>query len=62
MGNLPTGISQQMLTQILNEALLKLQAITEPGNPVVSVWLSTDAHYAFVEFRNADEANLGFNL
>ena len=47
---------------IVNEAMLSLGVITEPGNPVISTWISTDTHYAFVEFRNADEANLGFRL
>ena len=47
---------------IINEAMIRLEVITEPGNPVISTWISTDGHYAFVEFRNADEANLGFRL
>lgn len=47
---------------IVNEAMLSLGVIKEPGNPVISTWISTDTHYAFVEFRNADEANLGFKL
>ena len=29
---------------------------------MISTWISTDTHYAFVEFRNAEEANLGFRL
>jgi len=36
--------------------------IEEPGNPVISCWIASDGHYAFVEFRNAAEANLGFRL
>ena len=36
--------------------------INEPGNPVISCWMASDGHYAFVEFRNAHEANLGFRL
>jgi len=47
---------------IVNEAMLSLDVITEPGNPVVSTWISSDGHYAFVEFRTAEEANHGFNL
>ena len=47
---------------IVNEAMLSLNVISEPGNPVISTWISTDTHYAFVEFRNAEEANLGFRL
>lgn len=33
-----------------------------PGDPVLSAWISTDGHYAFVEFRTAEEANNGFML
>lgn len=47
---------------IVNAAMLSLNVIKEPGNPVISTWISTDTHYAFVEFRNAEEANLGFKL
>ena len=32
------------------------------GPPILSAWISSDAHYAFVEFRSAEEANLGFKL
>jgi len=28
----------------------------------LSAWISTDGHYAFVEFRTAEEANRGFML
>lgn len=62
VGNLPPGITQQLLMNIVNEAMLSLGVIEEPGNPVISTWISTDTHYAFVEFRNAEEANLGFRL
>jgi len=33
-----------------------------PGDPVLSAWISTDGHYAFVEFRSSEEANNGFLL
>ena len=46
----------------MNEAILSLGIIKEPGNPILSAWISSDSHYAFIEFRNADEANLGFKL
>ena len=60
VGNLPSGITQRMLIDIINEAMVSLNVLEEPGNPVVSTWISSDGHYAFVEFRTADEANLGF--
>jgi splicing factor U2AF 65 kDa subunit len=46
----------------MNEAILSLGVIKEPGNPILSAWISSDSHYAFVEFRNSEEANLGFKL
>ena len=61
-GNLPTGITQRMLIDCVNDAMLSLNIIEEPGNPVVSAWISSDGHYAFVEFRTAEEANHGFKL
>lgn len=48
--------------KLLNAALLTLQPNNAPGDPVLSAWISTDGHYAFVEFRTADEANCGFLL
>jgi splicing factor U2AF subunit len=51
-----------MLIDVINEAMLSLGEIEEPGNPVVSAWISSDGHYAFVEFRTAEEANIGFKL
>lgn len=30
--------------------------------PVVDAWISSDGHYAFVEFRTINAAHLGFNL
>ena len=62
VGNLPSGITQRMLIDIVNEAMLSLSVLEEPGNPVVSTWISSDGHYAFVEFRTAEEANHGFKL
>jgi hypothetical protein len=46
----------------LNTALITLKANTKTGDPVLSAWISTDGHYAFVEFRSAEEANNGFLL
>ena len=66
IGNLPQGISQRELMDLINEAMQSLARSKgwklEQGNTVVSSWMSTDGHYGFVEFRTAEEANLGFNL
>jgi hypothetical protein len=39
-----------------------MKANTQPGEPVLSAWISSDGHYAFVEFRTSEEANNGFQL
>ena len=46
----------------MNEAILTKGVIKETGCPILSAWISSDSHYAFIEFRNAEEANLGFHL
>ena len=34
----------------------------QEGGPVINTWMSSDGHYAFAEFRSAEEANRGFML
>jgi hypothetical protein len=47
---------------MLNLALLVMKCNTKPGLPVLSAWISSDGHYAFVEFRTIEECNNGFQL
>ena len=76
IGNLPPGINPPtvikmyknnhnlytfQLVKLLNTALLSLKTFP-PGEPIVSAWISSDGHYAFVEFRTPEEANQGFAL
>jgi hypothetical protein len=42
--------------------MVSMKANTQQGDPVLSAWISTDGHYAFVEFRSSEEANNGFML
>jgi hypothetical protein len=42
--------------------LITLKANIQQGDPVLSAWISSDGHYAFVEFRTSEEANNGFQL
>ena len=66
VGNLPNSITQRMLIDKINEAMLSLDKKEgwnlEPGLPIVSSWISTDGHYGFIEFRTAEEALKGFSL
>lgn len=62
VGNLPAGITQTHLVDLLNTALINKNLNAYPGSPVLSAWISQDGHYAFVEFRSIEEANSAFAL
>ena len=51
--------------EMLNSALKKMDINTDvEGDSIVSAWISPDGvgHYAFVEFRTAQEATNGLTL
>ncbi len=51
------------MVKLLNASLNTLKASSSSsGDPILSAWISTEGHYAFVEFRSAEEANNGFLL
>lgn len=58
VGNIPPGITIPQLTEFINEAMKQLGLAQQSpfGGPVVTCWISTDSHYAFVEFRTVEEA------
>jgi splicing factor U2AF 65 kDa subunit len=60
IGNLPPNIQNSRLVEMLNLALLVMKCNTKPGLPVISAWISSDGHYAFVEFRSIEECTNGF--
>jgi len=60
VGNLPSGVSQSQLVELLNTELLKMR-ISKAGS-AVSASISSDGHYAFVEFETIEEANKAFAL
>jgi splicing factor U2AF subunit len=58
LGNLPPGVSIPQLTDFINVAMRQLGLNTSAPSPaVISAWVSTDGHYAFVELRTIEEAN-----
>jgi len=51
--------------ELLNSALREMgkdSGIFQDGDPILGTWISGDGHYAFVDFRSADEATQGFVL
>ncbi len=56
VGNLPPGLNGAQVVDLLNRALIKMNAMIEPGEPVVNAWVSSEGRFAFVEFRCPEEA------
>ena len=63
IGNLPSGMTPPSLIKMLNLTLQTLKPDDfSKEQPVIGAWVSPDGHYAFVEFRTAEEATKGFVL
>ncbi|KAF0696631.1 Aste57867_12612 [Aphanomyces stellatus] len=64
VGNLPPNVTatqlQEYLGTIIQQVGLALQG--QPGNPILSTWISTDGQYAFCEMRTVEECNLALML
>ena len=59
VGNLPPGVSIPQLTDFVNYALRQLGVNpAAPVGSVVSAWVSGDGHFAFIELRSIEEANI----
>jgi len=62
VGNLPSGVMGPQLAEFLGAAILQLKLNIHPGNPIINTWMSSDGHYAFVEFRTVEECNAASQL
>lgn len=62
VGNLPPGLTNNQLLELLNRALIRMGAVTEPGGPIINAWIGSDGRYAFVVFRSVEETNLALSL
>lgn len=57
VGNLPPGITVAQLGEFVNAAMKQVGLCKDNStNPVISVWISPDSHFAFVEMRSMEEA------
>lgn len=62
VGNLPASITGQQLQDFLGTIIQQVGLNAQPGNPILSTWISTDGHFAFCEMRSVDECNLALML
>jgi splicing factor U2AF subunit len=65
VGNLPmgAGLTEKQLSEFISTAMKQRGMMPMNGaDPVLSVWLSPEGTYAFVEFHTVDYANLSLGL
>ena len=55
MGNIPFGITEDLLLQFFNEKMYHAGLVSGPGNAITSVQINHDKNFAFLEFRCVDE-------
>ena len=60
VGNLPigSGLSEKQLSEFISSSMKQRQMIEQHApDPVLSVWMSPEGTYAFVEFHTVEFAN-----
>lgn len=62
IGNLPPELTNNQLLELLNRALIRMKATTDPGNPIESVFIGAEGRYAFAIFRSVEETNMALAL
>jgi len=55
IGNIPFGITEDLVVDYFNEKMVKSNLISAPGNPVLAVQINMDKNFAFIEFRSVEE-------
>ena len=60
--NFPEILIPSQLTELMNTAMIAINANIKSGNPIVSTWINPEANYAICEFRTEEEANNAFKL
>jgi hypothetical protein len=62
VGNLPSGLTPEDVTQLMNAAMVSIGGNVKSGNPILSSWVNPDQDYALLEFRTPEEAINSFKL
>jgi splicing factor U2AF subunit len=58
VGNLPPNVTATQLQEFLGTIIQQVGLAIQPGNPILSTWISTDGHFAFCEMRSVEECNM----
>ncbi|KAJ2158824.1 hypothetical protein GGF46_003477 [Coemansia sp. RSA 552] len=62
VGNIPYGVEEDSIATFFNELMVRLNIAPADELPVQNIQINHDKNYAFVEFRNADQATMGMGM
>eukprot|EP00731_Ephydatia_muelleri_P029353 Em0020g997a len=55
IGNIPFGLTEDLMVNFFNEKMKEANLMSAPGNPVLAVQINMDKNFAFIEFRSVEE-------
>eukprot|EP00112_Aurelia_sp_Birch-Aquarium-sp1_P000576 Seg1055.4 transcript_id=Seg1055.4/GoldUCD/mRNA.D3Y31 product="Splicing factor U2AF 65 kDa subunit" protein_id=Seg1055.4/GoldUCD/D3Y31 len=55
VGNIPFGITEELMVDFFNAKMIEAKLTTQPGNPVLACQINLDKNFAFLEFRSVEE-------
>ena len=58
VGNIPFGITEDLMVQFMNEKMHQTALVLAAGNPVMSVQVNHDKNFAFIEVSSPPHAFL----
>ncbi|XP_047143357.1 splicing factor U2AF 65 kDa subunit isoform X1 [Hydra vulgaris] len=57
-GNLPFGITEDLMVDFFNAKMRESDIARQPGNPVLACQINLEKNFAFLEFRSVEETTL----
>jgi len=57
-GNLPFGITEDLMVDFFNAKMRESDIAKQPGNPVLACQINLEKNFAFLEFRSVEETTL----
>ncbi|KAJ2003339.1 hypothetical protein H4R26_003132, partial [Coemansia thaxteri] len=62
VGNMPYGVDEDSIASFFNDLMVRVNIAPANELPVQNIQINADKNYAFVEFRDAEQATMGMGL
>ncbi|KAJ2824338.1 hypothetical protein FBU31_004023 [Coemansia sp. 'formosensis'] len=62
VGNMPYGVNEDDIATFFNDLMVRVNIAQADELPVQNIQINYDKNYAFVEFRDAEQATMGMGL